>query len=658
MFSAIKKKVQERFAQMAKHELFVVSFEKNELFEAYLAALPDEYRQEHRCNCCRSFINQYGSIVAIDGRGRVMTLWDFTVDGTIYEKVPSTLHDLIENKVIEKPFLSPFAKLGTDSNRALLPNGDVTRWEHFYVELPRDKVTRSDKSIDSLVGEQVTTKDVFQRGLETITLDAAETVLGLIRDNALYRGKEYEKGVASFVKNLREYSKLNSDAARSLYAWANFKDAGARVRNTAIGTLLIDLSEGKDLDRAVRAYEVVVAPANYKRPTALVTEKMVASARDTIETLGLTASLKRRHATALDIPLEHLLFVNRTGAANVGSVFDSMAAEAPVNPKSFARAREVTVEEFVTNILPGATAVKLLLENGHNFVSLIAPEDPDAKTMFAWNNGISWTYEDNNADALKQKVSKAGGKVDGELRISLEWFNHDDLDVHVIEPGGFRICYMSKKSPYSQGFLDVDMNAGYGTTREPVENIAFERSRIKEGEYKVIVKNYSKRENKDFGFNIEVESQGTIINLNHPNAVPDNKEVTVATFTYSKDRGITNFKSGLSEKVSQREVNGVLTNRFQDVKMVMFSPNHWDGEVGNKHLCFILDKARIDTPLRPFFNEYLHPSLNEHRKVFEILGNKLMVQPSDDQLTGIGFSLTQRFQPVVKVNETVYRITI
>ena len=55
-----------------------------------------------------------------------------------------------------------------------------------------------------------------------------------------------------------------------------------RIRNTAIGTLLTDLSDGTPLEIAVKAFEAKVAPTNYKRTTALITPGMVKEAMKTI----------------------------------------------------------------------------------------------------------------------------------------------------------------------------------------------------------------------------------------------------------------------------------------------------------------------------------------------------------------------------------------
>ena len=652
MFDHIKKQVQKQFAKLAKEELFIVDVEKNELFNAYLDCFQDPViRQEHNCNCCKSFLNHYGHIVAIKN-GKLSTLWEFTTVDP-YAQVPQVLDQLVKSKPISGVFLSKIDKLGTDYNHEQLENGDIIRWDHFFVNLPADKVIRKHESLESIQGNARSTKQVFARSLETISMDAITTVLDLISQNALYRGKEFEKQLQTFLKHKREYEVTTN---KNLFIWSNYKEGG-RIRNTAIGTLLINLSEGMELDSAVSQFENIVAPYNYKRPTALVTATMVKNAEETIRNLGLSDSLRRRHATADDIPITNLLFVNQDHKNK--SVFDEIKSEVPVNPKSFAHAKEIKLDDFITTVLPNTTTLDVLLENNHNFMSLIAPMDKESSGLFSWDNPVSWTYQNNLTDAIREKVKKAGGNVTGELRISLEWFNFDDLDLHVHEPGGGHIYFSHKRSNYSCGYLDVDMNARGGTTREPVENIIYPNAgKTREGTYKVVVHNFHKRENTDLGFNIQIECQGKTIDLSYSKAVASNEYVEVATFEYSHTEGLTNFKSNLTNSVSHKEVNGVLTNRFQKVNMLMFSPNHWTNDIGNKHLFFIIDKVQIDDPLRPFFNEFIRPQLQEHRKVFEILGSKLMIQPTRDQLSGIGFSLTQPTTVIVRANNTVYKVVI
>ena len=88
---------------------------------------------------------------------------------------------------------------------------------------------------------------------------------------------------------------------------------------------------------------------------------------------------------------------------------------------------------------------------------------------------------------------------------------------------------------------------------------------------------------------------------------------------------------------------GIPTQTFHKVSVLMLSPNYWDEKtVGNKHYFFMLDGCLNDGKARGFFNEFLTDSLNVHRKVFEVVGSKMKTEESDRQLSGIGFSSTQR----------------
>ena len=88
----------------------------------------------------------------------------------------------------------------------------------------------------------------------------------------------------------------------------------------------------------------------------------------------------------------------------------------------------------------------------------------------------------------------------------------------------------------------------------------------------------------------------------------------------------------------------------------MFSPNHWDLQgVGNRHYFFILEGCLNPGTPRGFYNEFLKQDLLEQKKVFEALGDKMKVEPSDIQLSGLGFSSTQRNSIVAKVEGNITR---
>ena len=118
---------------------------------------------------------------------------------------------------------------------------------------------------------------MFQRGLEELKSDAINQTLTLIKNNLLYRGAEHKQAVLAF-RTMKETYLTLSESERNIFLWQFASYPAARFRNTVIGTLVQDLSEGVALDRAVASFEQKVAPTNYKRTTALITPSMIKSA--------------------------------------------------------------------------------------------------------------------------------------------------------------------------------------------------------------------------------------------------------------------------------------------------------------------------------------------------------------------------------------------
>ena len=648
-FKQIQKQVMQSILSQ-NVRLFQVQVEHGELFEAYITALPEHERQEHRCSACRSFINHYGHIVAIIDN-QVQTIWDFELDDE-YTDVPQALRKIVLNRPIVSRFISKQSTIGVESNIQLV-DGKAITWGHFAADLHRKNTSRDPSAS---IGDQNTRQTVFHRALSELTLQSVDTVLELIAQNTLYRGEQHE----AILKKFQEHLLASAPPIdRQLYALEHL-DNTASIRNSAIGTLLIDLSAGTDLENAVRKYEAVVAPTNYKRSKALVTPRMIEQAQDKLAELGFEKAIFRRHATAADIPLKNLHYVYReaTNKLEEPNPFDTIAKK--VAPKK-QKAELIGIAEFLHGPLSGAQSVELLMESrlSPNLISLVAPKYANAPSLFPWPSGISWDYNGNVTDSIQDKVMKAGGKVTGYLRASLEWFNTDDLDIHIELPDG-RVLYFGERE-VSGGKLDVDANAS-NLTSAPVENIVFsDKGRMQEGEYIVKVHQYSKRNNdpKTQGFNLQIECQDKVIDLSYPAMMRSGIKVTAATFDYSHKKGITNFRSNLDNEASNKNLWGIDTNRYHRVNMVMDSPNYWGGDqYGNRHTFFILEDVKNEEAPRGFYNEFLAPSLHDHRKVFEVLAASMKVEENKEQLSGLGFSSTQDTHATFKVDGKVYSVAM
>lgn len=663
-FQKFKLPVARQFERMSKHPLFRVDVDKDAMWSAYLSAFPEgtnpifRERTEFDCSCCRQFVRSIGDVAAIIN-GEIVSIWDVACDEPAFQAVADALSTLVKSRPIDNAYLSPERVVGTDKTFEQLTDGVVT-WNHFFVNVPASFVLAK-AAIGPKLSETRALHDVFHRSLTELTPDAVDTVLELIAQNSLYRGEENKFALTSFRDAQRAFVKLASDESRHAFVWSQITTLPGsvlKIRNTSIGTLLTDLSEGMELEAAVRRFESVVAPANYKRPTALVTPKMVEAAKQTLTELGLLSALQRRYARLEDLSVNDILFADRSAKKVLSpDVFDTLATK-PTSLKNLDKVEEIQIEAFIREVLPRAETVELLLENRHagNLVSLIAPDDPTANALFKWDNPFSWSYQGDFADSIKERVKQAGGNVTGDLCCRLSWSNHDDLDLHMREPG-YEIYFANKRvrSP-SGGMLDVDMNAGMGMTRTPVENIFYtSRDTMKPGVYQLFVHQFAKRESADVGFEVELDWLGAIHRFSYANAVRDREAVQVARFNYSKANGVEIIKS-LPSVHASRTTWGLKTQDFHRVNVAMLSPNHWGNQAtGNKHYFFMLADCRNDGQARGFFNEFLKEQLTPHRKVIEMVGAKLKTAEAHDQLSGLGFSSTQRNDVLVRVKGSFNR---
>jgi hypothetical protein len=656
-FSVLKVAVAKQFELLQKHSPFRVNVGKDELWETYLSSFPagtnELYRErtEHDCSCCKQFIRAVGNVVAIID-GKVESIWDVKVPAEPdYQVVADALGALVKSKPIADVFLHFEAHAGQDKNFEQLTTG-VKTWEHFHVNIKREFVMKNSDIPSALHGPR-TAKETFLRALTEIDQESIDAVQELIAQNSLYRGVDHAFAVGEFAKLKREFAKLTTDVDRELYAWTRSKSVAGSVtgiRNTSIGTLLMDLSEGEDLEKAVKRFEAMVAPANYKRPTALVTKSMIESAKKKVDELGLTSALRRRYATMGDITINNLLFANSsTKQVLTGDPFDELASATSQKVKKLDKIEEISIDKFLSDVLPGAKSIELLVENKHsnNFMSLIAPEDPTAGQLFKWDNNFSWSYSGEFADSIKERVKAAGGNVEGDLCCRLAWDYTDDLDFHMQEPGGGHIYFRNRRSG-NGGMLDVDANGMDGIRENPVENIFYtSRTRMREGIYMLQVNNFTRR-SSGVGFEVEIEFDGQKHNFIYDKVLPGQKTIDVAKITYKS--GKFTVEPLMPSTTSSKTVWGIPTQTFHQVNAMLYSPNFWDEKsVGNKHFFFIVDGVKNDGSARGFFNEFLKDELTPHRKVMEIVGGKMKVPDSDDQLSGLGFSSTQRAEVVVRV---------
>jgi hypothetical protein len=245
---------------------------------------------------------------------------------------------------------------------------------------------------------------------------------------------------------------------------------------------------------------------------------------------------------------------------------------------------------------------------------------------------------------MKQTVKKMGGDVDVDLRFSIQWndgsvWNKNDLDAHSTEPDGHEIYFSNRRSDRTKGWLDVDIiNPEEG--KLAVENIRYKHKEdMIDGEYLFRVHQFTYRGGDD-GFKAEVEFDNRIHTFSYPNKIARNGYVDVAKVVLEDGMfTLTDLMTGQT-LYSNTTYWNVPFNDFVEVSLICYSPNFWSGnEFGNKHIFFMLKDCINDSNPSGWFNEYLNNELHPYRQVLEAMSSKIRVEDTENQLSGIGFSL-------------------
>ena len=137
----------------------------------------------------------------------------------------------------------------------------------------------------------------------------------------------------------------------------------------------------------------------------------------------------------------------------------------------------------------------------------------------------------------------------------------------------------------------------------------------------------------------------------------ENVQVAEVTLSNNGEFTIKEKLSGTSN-ISSREIWNINTNQFISVSVICYSPNYFDEQegIGHRHLFFMLKDCINPEEPNGYYNEFLKNELVKHKRVFEALGSKCHVEDSDDQLSGIGFSMTKRADMIIKVKGATERV--
>ena len=654
MFHNFADTINNKFNQMTEKDMYITDIDRSVVANNYIDAFPEgsnpiyKERTEHDCQICRQFIKYIGNAVTINDDGTLDTVWD--VDGLEYpyNVVATTLAEQVRSAPIKSVFLHNEKKVGKQHSLQLLEDNTTRKWDHFYADIPDKFYTRD---LATLKSKAESRTSVHARSLAEISIESVDTLLDLLNSDSIYRGEEHKAKVIGFRALKIDYDKaVNKNA----FAWLTINRPGAGIRNSVIGTLLVDIEEGVPIEQAVAMFEAKVAPTNYKRTKSVVTKRMLEAAIKVIDDNDIRTALPRRQAISSDVSVNDVIFADRSVNMKDRDPLMDMLEPQPVEVKGLDTAPEISIDDFITNVVPTCSNISIVSSNAINAnkVQVSAPEDSTAKNILQWDNNFSWAYKGNvTTSEIAQNVKNAGGAIDGYLRCSLQWNEEkldssNDLDLHCRSENG-HISYQNKQ--VKGGTLDIDITNPHSQcpNAPAVENITWPtQNSIPDGNYQFFVKNYSGTNKK--GFRIEIAIGADVYNYDYPTSIRDSSNVNVAIVTV-KNGNIT-----IKHQLPHTKSN---SGELVPVKMMMLSPNYWGNNTsGTKHYFFLTDEEQDTTPFRGHFPEYLNTKYHDIRKSLDMLASKMQCQPTTDGLHGYGFTYDQKTPIFIKADSRLYKI--
>lgn len=670
--------------------LFRANISGQELWNIYMKGFGvdpifrDPLSSVHNCKACHNFMEHYGNIVTLNDDNTFTSIFDFEMPDEVSENEFGNSFRMLREAVHAVDVCDIFAvteesiaksnydesstpghsHLGLSKNvkcytkeeaekfGVVKPDETIT-FHHLFLDVPSSYIKDSRYSVATLVSEAKAKYISLEKSLREFSVETVELIIDLIEQNSILNGEAHLKKLKAFLDVLKEYTTV-PDEQRNVWLWRTSVDfAYCHIRGEVIGTLMSDIQNGMDLGTACSAWNRKVDPVNYMRAKSPITKSQIAAAQKFVEDNGYVESFTRRCATMADIEASEILHIHN-GDVKPVSIFDSIKPTVEKPMPKLENLKEVGIEEFMKNILPGVTSVEVLFENRlrNNLVTLITAESKDSKRIFKWNNNFSWTYNGGLAgkSQIAQAVKAAGGFVDAPFRFSIMW-NEDgrsivDFDAHAIEPHGSEICFRTYKLPRkttSGGTLDVDMIRPKGVG---VENIYWSNlSEVRNGNYRFFVDNYDNGHNS--GFMAEIALGNEVFTYQVTGDVQ--REYDVAD-VWVKNGAIEKIEHH-APLVSQKSENiyGLKTGQFHQVNLVCLSPNYWQDNVGNKHYFFFIEGCKAEDKVRGFHNEFLRPELAPHRKVLDVLAHTMQTESTEGQLSGLGFNATVHDELTVRV---------
>ncbi len=453
--------------------LFQVQTDED-LYQLYLDNLPEE-RQHHNCHCCRRFIEQYGSLAAVNDEGGLMSVM-WLPDGPSFfrESFKAMARAVSRGKITGVAFFKEkmwgIPSAGGWSHFNVLPGPELVH--KHAIQTPFQTAAEKKEDYKTLV-----------RGLADFNRETLKQAATLLQAEALYRGEKVN-GPIKFLLNLQDVRDNHKGKNRDNLTWkavASAPPGFCHPRSTMIGTLLEDIAAGHSFETVKRRFDSKMNPLQYQRPQAAPTAGNIVQAEKLIASMGLESALKRRFAFLGELQTIWLPKVVQE-PKDSGGIFGHLKPKGPAvnEPLNMAFLR-ITWEKFARTVLPEALKIQVQTQFNMNLCAILTAVDPEAPLLLQWDNPFSWyVYHNGSAPGNWNLSANAWVNVTGITLQPSMWagenkYPHQGKSVILILEG----CRDTNKTKSGLGLFPETLKTELHSIRATIE--AYSRSKEPEG---------------------------------------------------------------------------------------------------------------------------------------------------------------------------------
>lgn len=387
-YSALLESTRRSFEQTTAGASHLFLTDAADLFDLYLANLNGEAeRQVHRCAACRRFIEVFGSLAVIDGKGATRSaMWQPEDVPEFYGYAFAAMAHRVERAKVQSVFLTKQPVWGTP---------ETGPWTHVSIYPPAHLVYRE----GALTAGQAMA--AARENYRTVLTALAEFKPQLL-DDALrvFQGEHLARsekfiGPVRWLRDLHDRPKGRAGENVLWRAIAAAPEGYCHPRASVVGSLLEDLGAGMPFADVQRRFNAKVHPLQYQRPQVAPSAGNIRVAEALVEKLGLAPALERRFARVDEVPLVWRPAPPATPQSS--GVFGHLKTkDAPSRSPIELPFVNITWAKFCSAVLPNLEALDLVVpaRNG-SFVALTTAVDPKAPAILKWDlegarNPFAW----------------------------------------------------------------------------------------------------------------------------------------------------------------------------------------------------------------------------------------------------------------------------